>query len=474
MGVSDRGNGRPAGRDPPVRRGQILELEIKGLTHDADGVGPAGGLAVFVPRALPGEVVRVRVTEVRKNHARARLLEVTRPSPRRLEPPCPVYAECGGCQLQHLNARGQLEYKTGLVTDALRRLGGLDGVVVRPAIGMEDPWRYRNKAQFPVAAGPGGRGLVGGIYARGTHRLVPVNECLIQHPLNNTMLQVALELAGRHRIAPYDEDGHTGVLRHVLARATRATGEAMAVFVTRTRDLPAARDLARELMARVPQVVCVAHNTNPRRTNVILGERTRLVLGRPYVEEVLGGLRFRISPTSFFQVNPAQTEVLYSRAVDYAALGGGETVVELYSGIGAISLFLARRAARVTGVEVVPEAVRDAVANARLNGVANVSFIEGPAERVLPELAAGGVRAEVVVLDPPRRGCEPRVLEAVGRLRPDRVVYVSCNPATLARDLARLAGLGYRVREVQPVDMFPQTAHVEAVALAVREEGHRR
>lgn len=459
----------------PVKRGQRARLTIVGLGSNGEGVGKADGFTVFVDGALPGDEVEATVTEVKTNYARGALRRVVTPAAERVDPRCPVFAACGGCQLQHLDYAAQLRWKRQQVVDALTRIGHLAGVTVHPCIGPDSPWHYRNKAQFPVGmarpdsrGGAGTPGLVAGIYARGSHRIVEVDECLIQRPLNNDIVRVAKGLVAKHGVQPYDELSHSGCLRHVLARVGSATGEAMAVFVTNGADFPHAAEIAADLMRELPAVVSVHQNINAHRTNVILGEETRLLAGRETITDRIGRFEFAISPRSFFQVNPEQTEVLYGKAVEYAGLTGDETVVDAYCGIGAISLFLAERAQAVHGIEVVPEAIEDARANASRNGIRNAEFHLGEAETVLPWLRDQGVAADVIVADPPRKGCEPVVLDSFAAMGPRRIVYVSCNPATLARDLARLAELGYRTVEVQPVDMFPMTSHVEAIALVMR------
>lgn len=468
----------------PIQRGQALTVEITGITHDGAGVGRHHGFALFVPGTAPGDRVLVRVTEVKKGYGKATLVRVEQPGPARIVPRCPLVAQCGGCQLQHIDYIEQLALKRQQVQEALARLGGMPDVPVHPTLGMADPWLYRGKAQFPVgllqlenapAGGnplePGpGRKVVGGFYAPGSHRIVDIADCVIQNPTANRILAKVKELAGKYRVPIYDEHAHRGVLRHVLARVARHGGEAMAVLVTNTAELPGAQALARELMHAVPEVVSVLQNINPQRTNVVLGEETRLIAGRETIIDRIDDLEFEISARSFFQVNPEQCEALYGVALEYAGLTGKETVVDAYCGIGTITLMLARHAGEVFGVEVVPEAIEDARANAQRNGIANASFVLGESERVLPRLAAEGIKVDVTVVDPPRKGCEPEVLAAMADLAPVRMVYVSCNPATLARDLKILAGRGYRTVQVQPVDMFPQTAHIESVALLVRDD----
>ncbi len=446
-----------------------ITLDITDLNHEGDGTGRHGGLVVFVPGAIPGDRVKATIVEEKSRFARARLEETLVPSPDRVVPPCPVHIRCGGCQLQHMDYRAQLRVKQELVSNALRRVGGLDTVPVLPTIGAADPWHYRNKAQFPIGAANGARRrIVGGLYARGTHEIIDFNDCLIQHPVNNAILATAKDLIARYGIPPYDERTGTGVVRHVLARVTSGTGQAMAVLVTNGPGLPRARELARDLMAAVPTVKSVQQNINPHRTNVILGDTTRLLAGDPYIIDTIGDLRFRISPRSFFQVNPAQTVRLYQQALAYAELQPGDTVLDAFCGTGTITLFLARHAGRAIGIEEVREAVADARANAVLNHIENVEFMTGKVEEELPRLAASGSRPDVIVVDPPRAGVDRRALEAMSAMGPRRLVYISCHPATLARDLAVLATAGYRTAEVQPVDMFPHTRHIEAVALLVR------
>jgi 23S rRNA (uracil1939-C5)-methyltransferase len=452
----------------PVRPGQELELEITGLGHSGEGVGRHEGLTLFVPGGIPGDVVTARAVEVKKNYARAALVAIRQPSPQRVEPLCPVVGACGGCQLQHMGYEGQLQWKRQQVVDALTRIGKLEGVTVHPTLGMTDPWHYRNKAQFPVGAA-GGR-VVAGFFAPGSHRIVDIDACAIQHPLGNRIMQEVKALAQEYGVEIYDETAHRGVLRHVLARVGRGTGEAMAVLVTNGPAFPHGRKIARKLMERIPELVSVVQNINPEKTNVVLGRESRVLAGKDHIIDYIGDLAFAISPVSFFQVNPAQTEVLYGKAVAYAGLTGGETVLDIYCGIGTISLFLARQAREVIGIEVVPDAIADARENARRNGITNARFICGDAAAEMPRLAAAGTRADVVVLDPPRKGCDEPVLHAIADMAPARIVYVSCNPASLARDLAILAQRGYRTWEVQPVDMFPHTAHVECCALLVRAD----
>ncbi len=447
----------------PVTPGQKIELSISSVAAEGDGVGRYRNFAIFVSFAVPGDEVRVRVTEVRKTFARGEIVDYLAPSPWRADPCCPVFSRCGGCQWQHISYPRQLELKAWLVREALRRIGHLEEVPVKDTLPSPQPWFYRHKAMFPLARRDGR--VVAGCYARRTHQVVEAGECAIQHPVNNRIIAEVVRLAGEYGLSIYDERTGRGLLRHVLARVAARTGQALAVLVTGEPRFPRGRRLAEELMRRVPAVVSVAQNINPRQTNIVLGEKTRILAGRETITDYLGNLRFEISARSFFQVNPAQAEVLYQLAADYAGLSGRETVIDAYCGTGTITLFLARQARRVYGVESVPEAVADARENARLNGIGNAEFLAGEAEKVIPGLHARGVRPQVIVLDPPRKGCEERVLASFVQMSPARIVYMSCYPPTLARDLAYLATRGYRPREVQPVDMFPHTAHVECVTV---------
>lgn len=451
----------------PLRPGQIVTVGIHGLGHSGEGVGRYEGLTLFVPGGAPGDRLEARVTEVKKNYAKAVLHRVVEPSPHRVAPACPVVGECGGCQLQHIAYPAQLDLKRQQVIDAVERLGKLTGVTVHPTLGMDEPWQYRNKAQFPFGYRSGK--VVAGFFAPGTHRIVDIEQCDIQHPLGNQIMAEVKELAHRFGVPIYDERTHRGVIRHVLARVGRGTGECMAVIVTNGPTLPRGKQIAEELMRRIPSLVSVVQNVNAEQTNVILGRKNHLLAGRDYITDYIGDLEFAISPLSFFQVNPAQTEVLYGKALEYAGLTGQETVLDVYCGIGTISLFLARQAGEVIGIEWVPPAIEDARENAERNGISNARFICGDAAQEMPRLADEGVRADVIVVDPPRKGCDEPVLRAMAEMGPRRIVYVSCNPASLARDLAILGELGYRTVEVQPVDMFPHTAHVECVARLVRE-----
>lgn len=458
-------------REKPVKEGGTYALDIERMGDGGEGIGRIEGLAVFVEDAVPGDRVEVEITQVKKNYARGRLKKVVRQSAQRVRARCPMALECGGCQIQHMDYEWQLRHKRQKVEDHLKRIGGLEGILVRPVLGMKEPWRYRNKAQFPVGRGP--QGIVTGFYARQTHDIVDMDDCIIQHEINSRVIKEVKEYMEAYGIAPYDETTGEGVIRHILTRIGFMTGEIMVVIVAARRYFPGNEELVERLREAVNGIKSIILNINNRRTNVILGQECITLWGQDYITEVLGNLKFRISPLSFFQVNPAQTLVLYNKVLEYAGLRGDETVIDAYCGTGSISLFLAQGAAKVYGIEVVEAAVQDARANARINGIENAEFIVGLAEEVMPRLYEQGVRPQVVVLDPPRKGCETALLDAVVSMQPERVVYVSCNPATLARDLKYLDGRSYKAVEVQPVDMFPHTAHVECVVEIQRSESSK-
>ncbi|QSF45596.1 23S rRNA (uracil(1939)-C(5))-methyltransferase RlmD [Paenibacillus tianjinensis] len=486
----------------PVNKNDEVMLDIIGMTHEGEGVGRVEGFTLFVSGALPGEKVRAKVLKTKKQYGYAKLLELVQASGDRIAPPCPIYDQCGGCQLQHMDYTAQLAWKRQLVVDNLQRIGKLgvagapgrgaeagsvgdsagkesvaaegdsvasgsapgaqaDGIIVRPTLGMDEPWRYRNKAQVPIGVTEGG--LVGGFYARGSHRIVDMETCLIQHEHNDDVVAAVKRIGRELGISAYDEETGRGLLRHVVVKKAFRTGEMMLVLLTNGRDIPHLDAWLGSIREQLPAVVSICQNVNTQRTNVIFGNETRVLWGRDVIYDYIGDVQFAISARSFYQVNPAQTEVLYGKTVEYAGLTGNETVIDAYCGIGTISLFLAQHAAKVYGVEIVPEAIEDARGNARLNNMNNVVFEVGASEDVIPNWKEQGVTPDVIVVDPPRKGCDPRLLDTILAMKPERVVYVSCNPSTLARDLRVLEDGGYKTVEVTPVDMFPHTVHVEAV-----------
>lgn len=455
---------------PPVEKNEYYDVTFEDLTHEGAGVAKVQGFPIFVPNALPEEKAQIKVTRVKKGFAFGRLIEMKEESPHRTDAPCPIYKQCGGCQLQHMTYEGQLLFKQKQVKDVLERIGKLDlsNVTVHPTLGMEDPWNYRNKAQVPVGEREGG--LVAGFYQQRSHDIIDMSACLIQQSKNDEAVKAVKDICAKYGVKAYNEERHKGWLRHIMVRYGVVTGEMMIVFITRTNDFPHKAKIIEDITAQFPHVKSIVQNINPNKTNVIFGNETNVIWGEEYIYDLIGDVKFAISARSFYQVNPEQTKVLYDKALEYAELQGEETVIDAYCGIGTISLFLAKQAKKVYGVEIVPEAIEDAKRNAELNGITNAEFAVGEAETVIPKWYEEGITADTLVVDPPRKGCDEALLRTIVEMKPKRVVYVSCNPGTLARDLRVLEDGGYATREVQPVDMFPHTNHVECVAVLEIED----
>ncbi|WCN37402.1 23S rRNA (uracil(1939)-C(5))-methyltransferase RlmD [Aneurinibacillus uraniidurans] len=449
-----------------LRIGQEILVTIKRIGINGEGIGYYKKKAVFVPGVLPDEVVEVRITKDGPSFAEGRVKKIKQVSAQRQKPSCSVYEECGGCQMQHISYEAQLKAKEEIVRGAFARYMGTDQISLRPILGMDEPWSYRNKAQLQVGIQDGR--IVTGLYSPASHSLVDISGCPVQHPATNEMVQAARDVLEKLHIAPYNEKKRTGIVRTVVARAGFATGEQQLIFVTATKELPRKKELVAELRMRLPKLTSVSHNINLKKTSLIFGDVTVPLWGEPYIKEMLGDLTYALSPRAFFQLNPAQTIKLYKAAAEAAALTGNERVVDAYCGVGTIALWLARDAKDVRGIEIIPEAIEDAKQNAILNGTTNATFYVGRAEELLPQWVKQGERPDVVVVDPPRTGCDRALLDAILRAKPERMVYVSCNPSTLAKDAAYLAK-GYRMEWVQPVDMFPNTAHVESVCLLVKK-----
>lgn len=447
-----------------VRRGDRLSLTVDDLAFGGEGVGRADGYVVFVPGGVPGDRLRVRLTEARARFARGVIEAVEAPSPDRVAAPCPYAGRCGGCRLQHVAYPAQLRFKEKQVADALARIGGLAGVPLRPILPAPELFAYRNKMEFTIAAGEGPAPLVGLHVAERYDQVLDVERCLIQSDAMNALLAEARAFVAGAGLPVYDQASGEGLLRFLVLREGVGTGERMVNVVTAAPAVSELQPLAERVRARRPDTTSVVLNVNPRKASVAVGVEEHLLAGRDHIRESLGGLTFQVSAASFFQTNTRQAERLVALVLEAAGLEGDETVIDLYAGTGALSLLLARRCRRVYAVELAESAVADARRNAALNGVETCTFVAGEVRHVLPDLIARGVAADVVVADPPRAGFHPRALAALAALRPRRIVYVSCNPATLARDLGQLAPAGYAVAWVQPVDMFPHTPHIEAVA----------
>ena len=447
----------------PVIVGKTYEMTITHMESMSEGIGSIAGYRIFVPYGLLGEKLTVEIVEADNKSARGKILHILQPSPQRVVPACQLYETCGGCQLQHLSYEGQLEAKHQQVVDAVMRCCRQKEIKVYPVLGAEEPWNYRNKMQLPV--GKKKNEIVLGCFVQGSHEIIDTEDCCIQKQLNNDIANVVRDTVKKLKISVYDEDRHVGILRYVVGRVSSDNKECMLVLVTAVKELRYAKELVKILRSKLPHLVSVQQNVQTYHNNVIMGRETNLLWGKDTIRDRIGKLTFHISPRSFFQINTKQAEVLYNKALEYAALTGRETVIDAYCGTGTITLFLARKAQKVYGIEIVKPAIFDARKNARENHIKNVEFIVGDATVVMPSLYHKNVLPDVIVVDPPRSGCTEAVLKTFASMGPKRIVYISCNPESLARDLAILDKIGYVATKIQPVDMFPQTYHVECVAL---------
>lgn len=472
-------------------KNQEFVLEITDMGTQGEGIGKIDGYTIFVKDAMIGDVIRGKILKTKKHFAYGRMIEMITPSPERVSPKCPVARQCGGCQIQHCSYERQLKWKEEKVKNCLERIGKFSVVCngeqkqeqeiqMEPILAMETPYHYRNKAQFPVGKDKEGK-LVAGFYAGRSHTIIHNTDCAIQHPCNKPIVDTILSYMEDCGITAYEEEKHTGLVRHILTRVGVQTGQVMVCLVINGETLPYKEELVKRLcqetLLSLPgdkrlhiESICI--NENRDKTNVILGKKVSVLYGKAYIEDFIGDIKYQISPLSFYQVNPLQTKKLYETALEYADLQGGEVVWDLYCGIGTISLFLAQKAKKVCGVEIVPAAIEDARKNAALNGMANVEFFVGAAEEVVPqqyEKSDGKLQADVVSLDPPRKGCDEKLLETVIKMNPQKIVYVSCDPATLARDLRYLCDRGYELKKVRPCDMFGHSYHVETVVLLSRK-----
>ena len=450
------------------KKNDVLTVEIADMGTEGQGIGKIQGYTIFVKDAVIGDVAEVKLMKLKKNYGYARLMKLLTPSRYRTEPECGVYRQCGGCQIQPLMYTEQLKFKEKKVLNNLERIGGFSQVPMEPIMGMEEPYHYRNKAQFPIGKNKTGE-VITGFYAGRTHDIISNTDCCLGVAENQTILQIVLDFMKRYHIPPYSEETGKGLVRHVLIRKGFATGELMVCLVINGKKLPHKEQLIEKLTA-LEGMKSITLNVNQKKTNVILGEEVITLWGEDYIQDNIGEITYRISPLSFYQVNPVQTKRLYETALEYAGLSGQETVWDLYCGIGTISLFLAQKAKQVYGVEIIPQAIEDARANASLNGITNATFYVGKAEEVLPELyQKESIYADVIVVDPPRKGCDEKCLDTIVKMQPQRVVYVSCDSATLARDLRYLCDRGYELKRVRACDMFPQTVHVETVCMMERK-----
>jgi len=449
------------------RRGDLLTVTIDDLAFGGEGVGRVDGYVVFVKGGVPGDHLQVRLTQARSRFGRGVIEAIDQPSPHRVEPPCPYFGRCGGCRLQHVQYETQLVFKAKQVADCLARIGRLGEIPLRPIIGAPELYGYRNKMEFTVARVEG-QTVVGLHEADRYDVVLDIERCLLQSERMNHLLNEARHFFRERELSVYDQESGEGLLRFMMLREGKRTGEAIVNIVTAQQALSVFSDLIQRLIGDTPQVTGVVVNVNPKKASVAVGVEEHLIGGRDHIREEIGGLTFQVSANSFFQTNTLQAERLFGLVLEYAGLNGGETLVDLYCGTGAISLLLAKRARKVYGIEVAPAAIADAQRNAKANGIDNCQFIQGEVRFALPELLRQGMRAEVAVADPPRAGFHPKALKALLNLAPRRIVYVSCNPSTLARDLSDLVQGGYRIETVQPIDMFPHTPHIEVVAQLAR------
>ncbi|MGM0602212.1 MAG: 23S rRNA (uracil(1939)-C(5))-methyltransferase RlmD [Bacillota bacterium] len=452
-----------------VKKGDVYKVQIGDLANGGDGVGRIeDGLVVFVPLTLPGDYVKIKITYKKKNFAYGELIELIESSPDRIEPPCSVFDRCGGCQIQHINYKTQLEFKKNMVSELMHRIGGLENIPLKEVIPYQPPFRYRNKAQFPLTVNDGK--IEAGFYRRGTHSIVPYNNCLIQHPLINRILKQTLEVINEEELSIYDEKECTGLLRHLIIRAGVCTNQALLTFVTSERKFPNSKNIAEKIFVRVPELKGITQNINPENTNRILGSENLTLYGENKIRDYIGNAKFIISPASFFQVNTLQAEKLYEQIFSMAEFKGGEKIVDAFSGTGSIAIYLAQKMKKeknniekIYCIENSASAVKDGKINIHLNSLDNIQFIEGEVEKELEKLLKED-QIDMLIFDPPRRGLEDRTIEMIKESGINKVIYVSCSPDTQARDLKKLKD-DYHVKSIQPVDMFPQTYHIESVVL---------
>ena len=453
-----------------VEKNKEYILDIISQGYEGEGIAKINEtFPIFIEGALKGEKVKARVVKSKKNFAYAKLIDVIESSKERCEAKCHINKRCGGCKLQHSTYKEQLNFKFERVKDCINKIGKLDNSIVKFPLGMDEPWRYRNKVQLPI--GMVNEELKIGFFAPRSHEIIDMETCLIQDEIADKVVELTRQWIKRNNIKPYNIDGsydETGILRHIMIRRGFTTNEVMVVLVTNGVKLPNKDEFVKLMVEKIPGIKSIVQNVNSKPTNVILGQECITLWGEPTISDYIGDFKFNISPLSFFQVNPTQTEVLYGKALEYAQLTGDETVFDAYCGTGTITLFLSQKAKRVYGVEIIPQAIENANINAKENNVDNVEFFVGESEVVIPDLINKGVKADVVVVDPPRKGCDVKLLNSITNINAERIVYVSCDPSTLARDLAILEENGYKTLEVQPVDMFPQTAHIENVALLTK------
>jgi 23S rRNA (uracil1939-C5)-methyltransferase len=452
-----------------LERNEEYTVKINSLGYEGEGIAKIDGYPIFIPGALKGETVKVQIVKSKKNYAYGRLIDIIEKCAERKVPQCNYYDKCGGCTLMHSNYDTQLDFKYNRVKDCMERIGGVPGEIVQNTIGMDIPYRYRNKGIFSV-------GLVDdklsiGFFSEKTHEIVNMDNCLLQDEESNKIIKIIRDWMIKYSIIPAKKDGiffGQGLVRNIMIRKGFKTGEIMIVLITNDKEISHKKELIQELKQEVKNLKSIIQNINFKNNSLVLGDKCVTLWGQDYISDYIGKYKFNISPLSFFQVNATQTEILYNKALEYANLSGDEVVFDAYCGTGTITLFLSQNAKKVYGVEIVEQAINDAMVNAEINEIDNSEFYVGKSEEIIPELIKRGIRPDIIVVDPPRKGCDVRLLDTIGEAKPKRVVYVSCDPGTLARDLKHLESLGYKTVEVQPVDMFPNTKHVECVAMIER------
>ncbi|KOO41067.1 23S rRNA (uracil(1939)-C(5))-methyltransferase RlmD [Priestia koreensis] len=451
-----------------IKKGQEFLITIKRLGINGEGVGYYKRHVVFVPGALPTEEVVVEVTNTHPKFAEAKIKKIKKKSPQRVNAPCPIYELCGGCQLQHLQYPSQLDAKRDIVLQAFERHTRFNeiGPKIKKTIGMEDPWHYRNKAQFQV--GLKDNKVIAGLYSANSHRLINIENCIVQHQVTTKVMNTVKQILQDLKISVYDEKKRTGVIRTLVIREGFQTGEVQLVFITGQKEIPRQQLLVEEVKRRLPQVKSIVQNINNRKTSLIFGDETFTLDGKDVIQETLGDLSFELSARAFFQLNPTQTVKLYNEVKHAASLTGEDRIVDAYCGVGTIGLWLADGAKEIRGMDTIKESITDANENAQKHGFKNASYVAGKAEYWLPRWVKEGWKPDVIVVDPPRTGCDRQLLETMLKVKPKKIVYVSCNPSTLAKDIDKLSKF-YDVEYIQPVDMFPHTAHVETVTKLVRK-----
>jgi len=447
-----------------IEKNREYVLDIINEGYEGEGIAKIEGYPIFIEGALTGEKVKVKIVKMKKTYGYGKILEILEKAEDRVEPKCVNFKHCGGCSIQHMSYKKQLDFKWERVKDCISKIGGLSQEIVKYPLGMETPYRYRNKVQLPIGKVNGE--IVVGFYAARSHNIINIKNCLIQDEVADKVSSITRKWINKNNIEPTTIDGvfnPKGVVKHIMIRKGFKTGEVMVVLVATTKNVPFIEEFKDLIVNSIEGIKSVMLNVNPKETNVILGEKNITLHGGDTIQDYIGGFRFYISPVSFFQINPVQTKVLYNKVLEFADLTGEETVFDAYCGTGTITLFLSKKAKMVYGVEVIEDAILNAKENAKINSVDNVKFAVGKAEDVIPALIKKGIKADVIVVDPPRKGCDIKLLEAIGQTKPAKVIYVSCDPSTLARDLKILKGFGYETIEVQPVDMFAQTGHIECV-----------